>query len=228
MIKKLIAGAMIVSSLALSINVEAKETKIEVSELINKSFTREEKYLPLREIAEKFGYDVKWNMEENLVSLNKDPICLTVYLDSNVCKINKEVVTLENKPVILNDGITFMPERFFTDLMYVRKEESEALILSDIKYLENNKTVEAKVGQKLVAVLKVNSNLGYKWTQNEKDILKGENKKSFKVNNSSNSANIEYFEFNAEKIGEYEIELICNETSENKEMLKANYKVIIR
>lgn len=71
--------------------------------------------VPLREIAEKFGFTVKWNGETRTVTL--DDGIYSFSIDENKYIVGKMKATeLGNCPVIKND-YTYVPVEFFTELV---------------------------------------------------------------------------------------------------------------
>ncbi|NLY20442.1 MAG: serine hydrolase [Tissierellia bacterium] len=85
----------------------------EATELNNKVLAEDGQVLvPLREIAEKLGYEVNWNQEEKKVTLNKDTEDFELTLNKNALVHNKKEETMENVVVIKGDN-TYVPVEFF-------------------------------------------------------------------------------------------------------------------
>lgn len=97
--------------IVLDMEEEAIENPVEEIE-IPKSYTNEEgiTMVPLRWVAEKQGFTVKWNGEEQSITLNEESILKIGETEYNVSPEEKRKI--ETAPV-LKDGTTFVPLSFF-------------------------------------------------------------------------------------------------------------------
>lgn len=87
------------SPFPLEINNEAYEPK-------NMPFVWEDSiFLPLREIGEKIGYEVKWDENRRAVDLTRNNESLKLYVDSNEIVLNGGALTLYHLPVVKEDRV---------------------------------------------------------------------------------------------------------------------------
>lgn len=83
--------------------------------LTNKIYTEDEKYmLPLRQITEELGYEIKWNNKDRSVELLKGPLWHLVKIGDNNYNFAKMIVKLDKAPT-LKDAHTFVPAEFLTE-----------------------------------------------------------------------------------------------------------------
>ena len=68
--------------------------------------------LPLRQIAEKFGYTVSWKEDSKSAELLKGPQFATLTIDSHDYGKNKMRIVLDDAPQMIN-GVTYVPSEFF-------------------------------------------------------------------------------------------------------------------
>lgn len=68
--------------------------------------------LPLRQIAEKFGYTVSWKEDSKSAELLKGPQFATLTIDSHDYGKNKMRIVLDDAPQMIN-GVTYAPSEFF-------------------------------------------------------------------------------------------------------------------
>ena len=88
--------------------------------------------IPLRQVAEYLGYEVKWDGAERSVELTKGPHWTKVYIDRNTYSFAKMLVRLEAAPVIYSDR-TYVPVSFAEQVL---KAKAEVLPEGAIRILE--------------------------------------------------------------------------------------------
>lgn len=85
--------------------------------------------LPIRFIAEALGADVKWNGEEQKVTITKDSTVIVITIGSDKALVNNKEEQLDSAAYIENDR-TYLPIRFVTEN-----------IGADVKWNDTDKTV---------------------------------------------------------------------------------------
>lgn len=88
--------------------------------------------IPLREIAEALGYEIKWNQETMTAELTKDAQWTAVKIGEDNYNFAKMLVKLGTAPALKNDR-TFVPVSFLNEVFRVETEVSEEGVLSIIK-----------------------------------------------------------------------------------------------
>ena len=74
--------------------------------------------LPLRSIAEHFGYTVEWHHEEQAVSMTKGAHYITFAIDQDLYSFSKMApAPLGAAPVLFGGDTTYVPSVFFTELI---------------------------------------------------------------------------------------------------------------
>lgn len=88
--------------------------------------------LPLRSIAEHFGYNVEWHDESQSVSLSKGAQYITFAIDSDAYSFSKTAPqALGAAPILFNGDTTYVPAAFFTELLgFDCKEHTDGLEIS--------------------------------------------------------------------------------------------------
>lgn len=77
--------------------------------------------IPLRQVAEYLGYEVKWEGTERSAELTKGPLWTKVYIDRNTYSFAKMLIRLEAAPVIYNDR-TYVPVSFAEQVLQAKVE----------------------------------------------------------------------------------------------------------
>ncbi len=77
--------------------------------------------IPLRQVAEYLGYNVKWNGEARTVELTKGPHWTMVTIGTNTYSFAKMLIRLETAPVIYNDR-TYVPVSFAEQVLQAKVE----------------------------------------------------------------------------------------------------------
>lgn len=85
--------------------------------------------LPVRKIAEHFGYTVGWKAEGNVVTLTKGAQYITFATGQDAYTFSKTAPESLGAPAVIADGVTHVPVLFFTKLMGLNCHE-----LSDHTY----------------------------------------------------------------------------------------------
>ncbi|MGM1046394.1 MAG: copper amine oxidase N-terminal domain-containing protein [Bacillota bacterium] len=98
-----------------SVTINGKDAK-------NTGFMNQESkqiMLPLREISEALGYEIKWNAKERSAELTKQdtPVWTLVQTDKDQYNVNKMNVELGSAPVN-NLGNLYVPAKFFSDVLH--------------------------------------------------------------------------------------------------------------
>ncbi len=75
--------------------------------------------VPLRAVAEKLSYDIKWNGSDKTVELNKGPHWHLITIGKNQYNFARMNIELERGP-ILEEGHTLVPLSFFEDVLRVK------------------------------------------------------------------------------------------------------------
>lgn len=73
-------------------------------------------FMPLREITEKIGYEVKWNEENRSIDLSKDNESIKLHVDLKDALINDGNVSLNHAPMIRNER-TYMSIDFYSNYL---------------------------------------------------------------------------------------------------------------
>ena len=71
-------------------------------------------YIPVRKVAEAWGYTVEWIGETKSVIVSKDALSFSMTIDSDVYGYNKAITKYE-KPLLI-DSKTYVPLSFITDI----------------------------------------------------------------------------------------------------------------
>lgn len=102
--------------------------------------------LPLREIAEALGYDIKWNKEDRSAELTKEntPVWSLVQTDKDEYNENKMLVKLGTAPVN-SAGTLYVPAKYFSDVLHhgVAIEGARVAITTEGSEVEEAKTMKA-------------------------------------------------------------------------------------
>ncbi len=69
---------------------------------------------PVRELLEIFGANVNWNAAERVVVANNNDIEIKIFIDSNIIKLNGEIISLDVMPRTIN-GKIYVPLRFIAE-----------------------------------------------------------------------------------------------------------------
>ncbi len=73
-------------------------------------------YLPLREIAERMAFDVKWNSKDRSIDIMKENSTSKMYVDNTQFSINKSLGQFEKNPKVI-DGTTFLAQADIENLL---------------------------------------------------------------------------------------------------------------
>lgn len=102
---------------------------------LNKSLYQNEQgvmMIPLRQIAEILGYEVKWNNEERSVELIKGPHWTLVTIGQDNYSFAKMLIKLGTAPEI-KDSTTYVPYDFLTEVLRVNVEITENGMIEILK-----------------------------------------------------------------------------------------------
>ena len=122
--KKVTATAAL-AAMVMTGSVFATETEIAKTEpqiatpfTSNVEVINDVEMLPLRSIAEHFGYQVDWHEDSQSVSLTKGAQYITFSIGSDAYSFSRTAPQpLGSAPVLFNDCTTYVPKAFFTDLI---------------------------------------------------------------------------------------------------------------
>ncbi len=82
--------------------------------------------LPLRAIAEHFGFNVEWNNEDRSIAVSKGAVYTTFAIDTNAYSFSKMApMALEKCPVLVNDETTYVPASFFSEILNLNVRKTE-------------------------------------------------------------------------------------------------------
>ncbi len=82
--------------------------------------------LPLRSVAEHFGYTVEWNGEDRSIAVSKGAVYTTFAIDENAYSFSKMApIALEKCPTLVNDETTYVPASFFTEILNLNARKTE-------------------------------------------------------------------------------------------------------
>ncbi len=82
--------------------------------------------LPLRAVAEHFGYAVEWIPESQSVTLTKGAVYVIFSINENAYAFSRMAPqTLEAAPTLVNNETTYVPESFFTKLLNLNTRAAE-------------------------------------------------------------------------------------------------------
>ena len=70
--------------------------------------------LPARLVAEALGAEVSWSELLRRVTITKDDLTLSIYINRNYAEKNNEILSLDSSPFIEN-GRTYVPVRFIAE-----------------------------------------------------------------------------------------------------------------
>ena len=73
-------------------------------------------FMPLRELTEEMGYEIKWNEEDRSINLTKDNESIIIYIDSQDVVLNGSKGQLVHAPIIRNER-TYASIDFFSDYL---------------------------------------------------------------------------------------------------------------
>ena len=102
--------------------------------------------IPLREVAEHLGYTVVWNNENSSIEISRGDYAAKLRIDDTVCSIGDNKLTLDVKPVLVDDSTTYIPLSAIGNVIKGRAEvlengSVEIIELREVKVtevLENN------------------------------------------------------------------------------------------
>lgn len=85
--------------------------------------------VPVRKVAENFGYTVEWDGKEQSVALSRGAQYLKLWLGRDEYAISKSMPqSLGAASILLNDETTYVPVNMFTDLLGFFSHEDEAYV----------------------------------------------------------------------------------------------------
>jgi len=125
-------------------------------------------YVPLRVIAEKFGYQVEYNdIDKKAIITSKNEDHLVLFVNSNDIKINGVNITMDQPPVINNDRL-FIPLQYISDfsdltviwgkfyldtVLCIWLSEVDLLTMDDVKTDHNYVLVEETIEYEMYELL---------------------------------------------------------------------------
>ncbi len=110
-------AAMIASGAIFANGAEVKEVKATPLAVAYETIN-DVTMLPLRSIAEHFGYTVEWHDESRSVSMTRGAQYITFAIDEDAYSFSKMAPQkLGTAPILFNDETTYVPASFFTELI---------------------------------------------------------------------------------------------------------------
>ncbi len=91
--------------------------------------------IPLRALADGFGFEVDWDQTDKKITLNKDNKSILMQVGKSEMLIDGEKMNLENAVPMVKNGVTFLPVRQLAEIL-------------DVKVDWNNTTRTAKFTEK--------------------------------------------------------------------------------
>ncbi len=111
-------AAMIMTGAAFANETEAIQPQVITPFVADVEVINDVEMLPLRSIAEHFGYKVDWFEDSQSVSLTKGAQYISFAINTDAYSFSKMAPqTLGAAPVLFNDCTTYVPKAFFTDLL---------------------------------------------------------------------------------------------------------------
>ena len=82
--------------------------------------------LPVRAVAEHFGFSVEWDEESQSVTLTRGAVYVMFSIEENSYSFSKMMPQqLEMAPVLVNGDTTYVPASLFTDILNLNIREAE-------------------------------------------------------------------------------------------------------
>ncbi|MFD3258064.1 copper amine oxidase N-terminal domain-containing protein [Paenibacillus lentus] len=91
--------------------------------------------IPLRALADGFGFEVNWDQSDKKIILNKNDKSILMQVGKSEMLVDGEKVNLENAVPMVKNGVTFLPVRQLAEIL-------------DVKVDWNNTTRTAKFTEK--------------------------------------------------------------------------------
>ena len=150
--KKFMAGSALIAMLATgsvfaeeavliseepAAEVQVEETENQGTPLVENFRTKFEDIegvtmVPVRAVAEHFGFNVEWVEESQAVNLSKGAVFVTFAINENSYAFSRMMPQpLESAPVLVNGDTTYVPVSLFEDILNfnIRKTEEEVEII---------------------------------------------------------------------------------------------------
>ncbi|RXZ77448.1 copper amine oxidase N-terminal domain-containing protein [Paenibacillaceae bacterium] len=76
--------------------------------------------IPLRAIADAFGFDVKWEQSEAKITLTKDGRTIVMHIGKPEMVVDGSKVNLEGAVPVIRDNVTFLPVRQLAETLGIK------------------------------------------------------------------------------------------------------------
>lgn len=127
-----------------SISDTAAETTVTGPMIVNCLEHENNVFLPVRKIAEHFGYAVGWQEEGNIVTLTKGAQYLTFSIGQDAYTFAKTAPYLLGAAPYLSEDVTYVPVAFFTDLLGLNCHKTEG---TEYKIVQPSRAEIAEIQQ---------------------------------------------------------------------------------
>lgn len=78
--------------------------------------------IPLRAIADAFGFEVQWDKKEEKITLTKDSMTILMYIGKSEMQVDGKAVNLEAAVPMIKNNVTFLPVRELAEILDIKVE----------------------------------------------------------------------------------------------------------
>lgn len=226
---------------ALSINASAQKQEKPITITVNNTILQttgyEKDLLPVREVCNTLGYELKWDSNTNSLLITNGSITAKLSTgDTNYVVDDDMVFTLDTPPVIINN-LVYVPAQFFHDVFYCNINHIEnnhiSLSLGQNNIIEQNTKHRVALNNYFSLTLPTNGTTGYEWTYSiEKQQSDGSYKpleendltlmqtQENRFSNALGSPSQKQWIFRCDKTGQYQLKFEYSRPWEKKEPIK--------
>lgn len=192
--------------------------------------------LPLREVSEAIGFNVEWNDEEKSCIVGSEYFpSVKLYIGEDKYIYGADAVAELGTAPVIKEGKTYVPEKFFDELLpvSVTDDENRTINISSKPevYLDENETKTVKAGGLFAVTMEQNVTTGYCWTVEKDDSVKLLAEKAVDTQTDemiTGAPQIRTWIFKCDVPGEYTIKYTYERTfEENSAVRTAEYKLIV-
>lgn len=76
--------------------------------------------IPLRALADAFGFDVKWEQKEQKITLKKDSVSIIMNIGKSEMLVNGKTEIFEDAVPMIKNNVTFLPVRQLAEILGVK------------------------------------------------------------------------------------------------------------